>query len=277
MNQKVDLHLVSWYRPKMTEIVIRAIHRNTKHENFRLVVLDNGSSPGTKKMLNNLFDNGLIDQLIHFPTNIGLEPARSHMVYEATYNPYFICVDNDCIPEPMVDGKDWIERLVDLMERYEDYAAIACRTQVMVGTGNIFEHTDQDGSEITEFPHPGGSLRLMRTKQIRDLGGWREKPGRGEEERFICGKLREEGFKTGFATNIRTLHLFGIRTPDKYGVEEGSTDRWGYSKWWRPAKSGHKNVHHPVLTNGDSFEEVAEYAGQELTEEYFKHVKRSNP
>lgn len=270
---KVDLHLISWNRPKMTELVVKTIARNTKSDNYRLVVWDNGSAEDTLQMLANLHDDGYIDDLMGAPKNWGLEPARQMLLFENTYSPYFICVDNDCLPQPMqVDGQnpaDWIDKLVDLMERNEEYAAISCRTQVMIGTGNIFEDADQNGDEIVDFPHPGGSLRIMRTKETRDTGGWRpSNPGRGAEERWICGKLREAGFKTGFATNIRTLHLFGTRG-DK------PTDRWGYDQKLKPKDTGHSDIWHPALENGDDYEDVKFYAGDKLAKEYFDVVSNN--
>lgn len=229
--------------------------------NFRLTVLDNGSDKATKEMLLNMSENGLIDEYINCPTNLGLENAREQMRRTSTYGKYFIDMDNDCLPEPIVDGTDWIERLVDLMERYEDYAAISCRTQVMIGTNNIFEKTENQ--DITDFPWPGGSLRIMRTDAVREVGGWQDnKPGRGSEERYICGKLRDAGYKTGFATHIYTLHLFGTRGEDE-------TDRWGYDKEMKPEETGHSDISHPALTQGDHSDDVINFAGKKLTGEYF--------
>lgn len=256
-NEPVDLHLVSWNRPKMTELVIKTIHRNTKRDNFRLVVLDNASDESTVDMLENFHENGLIDEFIPLKTNLGLEAARNLLLNEATYGKYFICVDNDCLPPPMRDGYDWLERLVELMEKYEEYAAISLRTQVMIGTGNPFEgHEDE---ELLDFPHPGGSYRLMRTGDVLGVGGWsRAQPGRGAEERYICGKLREVGYKTAFAVQIQCLHLFGLK----------DTDRWGYPKDWAPEQTGHSDISHPALEQGDDLEEVKKYTGEELADAY---------
>lgn len=249
-----EIHLVSWLRPEITELAIRTIARNTKSGNYTLKVVDNGSSSQQRQMLKGLRKEGLIDELELWEVNLGLEIARNHMLSKCQ-SKYFICADNDCLPYRMVDGIDWLERLVDLMDKYEDYAAISCRTQVMVGTGNIFE---DESKEITDFPHPGGSLRIMVTGTTQVVGGWEGKPGRGAEERDICGKLREVGFKTGFATHIKTLHLFGLR----------DTDRWGYPIEWRPEQTGHSDISHPALENGDDLEEVVKYAGEELTNNY---------
>lgn len=264
MFKTLDLHLVSWNRPEMTELVIRTIHQNTKPENYRLVVLDNGSSLETKQMLALLHDNGLIDEVKLMPSNEGLEKARQYLLLNNTYpdSQYFVCIDNDCLPPPVQDGRDWLERLVELMERYEDFAAISMRTQVMIGTGNIFEEADQTDDDIVEFPHPGGSFRIMRTEAVRQVGGWdRDAEGRGAEERYICGKLRDAGYRTAFAVKIKTLHLFGVR--------ERTQERWGYAEGMKPEETGHSDISHPALTNGDDFNEVAAYSGEGLAKRYF--------
>ena len=256
----------------MTKLVVGAIHRNTKPDTYSIHVYDNNSDKETKDMLSQFYDNGLINTLDEAIVNHGLEYARQILLEEHGDGNYIICVDNDCLPPPMLPdriggGVDWIEQLTNLMERYEDYAAISCRTQVMIGSGNIFEHTENQ--DITEFPHPGGSLRIMRTSAVREVGGWsKESSGRGSEEKYICGKLREAGYKTGFATHIPTLHLFGLRG-------EHGTDRWGYDEAMKPEETGHSDIWHPALEHGDSFEDVEQYAGKDLTEIYF-HAQRDS-
>lgn len=260
---KVDLHLVSWNRPKMTKLVIETIHRNTDRDNFRLVVLDNASDEPSVQMLDQMLADGVIDELLCVKTNVGLEGARNLLLNNYTENDYFVCIDNDCLPPPRLHGQDWLSRMTELMQKYEDYAAISMRTQVMIGTGNIFEEADQVGDDIVYFPHPGGSFRMMDTKIVHFVGGWaRKQPGRGAEERYICGKLRDAGYNTAFAVNIRCLHLFGTRG-------ENPTDRWGYSKDFKPEDTGHSDISHPALEQGDFKDEVLLYASKKDTDRYF--------
>jgi glycosyltransferase involved in cell wall biosynthesis len=258
----VDIHFISWNRPKMTQLAIGTIHRNTREGNYHLHVLDNGSDKETTDMLQKMFDAGLLHSYTNLPKNMGLEFARQYLLEKYTYGDYFIDADNDCLPPPIVKNQDWIDRLSELMARYEGYGAISCRTQVMIGTGNIFE---DDTLEITPFPHPGGSLRIMDTHAIVKVRGWdRESSGRGSEEKYICGKLNAAGYKTGFATHIQCLHLFGTRG-------DNGTDRWGYDPNFNPEMTGHSDIWHPALANGDDPEVVETYAGKELTEAYFAH------
>lgn len=250
-----DLHLVSWNRPKMTELVIKTIHRNTDRDDFRLIVLDNGSDGDTPDLLQQFADNGLIDELFLLKTNLGLEAARNFLLKNATESEFFVDIDNDCLPP-----KGWLPMQLELMQKYEDYAAISQRYPVMVGTGNIFEDTDKNGMDITDFPWPGGSFRMMRTDAVRKVGGWdRESSGRGSEERYICGKLREAKYGTAFATHIQCYHLWGGH----------DTDNWGYPKDWKPQDTGHSpEVWHPIFDVGDDPELVKQYAGEELARAY---------
>jgi hypothetical protein len=216
-------------------------------------------------MLIELQDQGLI-HTIHFDvSNIGLEAARQSLWGMETHGEFFVDVDNDCLPPPPQNGKDWLERMLDIMEDHENLAALSQRTQVMIGTGNIFERADEDGDRIVEFPHPGGSFRLMRTRAVNGVNGWdRQTPGRGSEEKLICSKLRDAGWDTAFAVQIPCVHLFGTRGKD-------GTDRWGYPKDWAPEQTGHSDIWHPALNNGDSYELIEAYCGKELADGYFNN------
>lgn len=241
----VDIVLVTWGRPLLTKATIDSIIKNTKRQNYRLIVVDNGSPEHTTELLWDYWQAKEIDVFIDNSRNIGLEPARNQGLAEVRSD-LFVCVDNDLLCPPMKDGRDWIERMIDLFHVFPEYAAISMRTQIMIGTGNIFDgHEDE---MIVEFPHPGGSYRMMRTEPVKTIGGWRsEVDSRGQEERYICGKLRELGHKTGFAVKIKSLHLHGDRT----------TDGWGYPKDWKPQDSGHMDVWHPILQNGDDPVQIA--------------------
>jgi hypothetical protein len=145
--------------------------------------------------------------------------------------------------KPDKDG-DWLSKLNKLIFENPDFGAISSRTQVMIGTGNIFDgHEDED---IVEFPWPGGSLRLMNTQAVRDAGGWRDDaPSRGSEERHIGQGLHLLEYKTGFAVKVKCYHLFG-------------SGNWGYGEML-PEEHGHNPVCHPLIQNGDDQNDIKEY------------------
>lgn len=248
MSKPIDIVMITWHRLEITELVIRTLKANTTTP-YRLIVIDNGSPDRMQAILHALYLEGFIDNLTLNEENRGLEPARNQGL-ELVESDMFVCADNDCLPmKPDKEG-DWLSKLVDLMNHYQKYAAISARTQVMIGTGNIFDGREDD--DLIQFGHPGGSFRIMRTAETREAGGWRnEVGGRGTEERYICGKLRETGFETGFAVKVKCLHLFGDRAK--------GTDRWGYPGDWLPDATGHSDIWHPKLESGDDPEEIKEY------------------
>ena len=237
MNEKepVDIVMVSWKREDFTKRVLEAIKNNTIHP-FRLTLVNNESTGWMSPIITNS---------VNLKENWGLEPAKN-IGMSFVKSKYFISTDNDCLPMKPNEKGDWLSQLVELMDKNPEYGAISCRTQVMIGTGNIFEgHEDED---LLEFPHPGGSLRIMRTDLVKKIGGWRnDVGGRGTEEKYISGKIHEAGFRTGFAVKVKCYHLFG----------EGNHD-WGYTGM-KPEEHYHNDVSHPVLDNPDNAEELKEY------------------
>lgn len=254
MNEKekkndlpVDILMVTWNRPEITELSIRTLAKNTITPS-RLIVVDNKSEDKMRDMLFAMTQESFISEIIFLDNNIGLEPARN-IGLSSIKSKYFVCCDNDILPEKPVSNEDWLSRLINLMDKNPDYGAIACRTQVMIGTGNIFEEADKNPSiELVEFSHPGSSLRMMRTDLTKWLGGWRnEVRGRGQEEMYICGELRKQNYKTGFAKNIKCYHMFG-------------KSNWGYSEELKPEEHGHSSgVWHPAIINGDDENEIRQY------------------
>src|SRR3990167_4654138 len=127
----VDICLVTWFRPELSYKTIETIYANTKRENYRLIVIDNGSKPTMQRVLEGYKADGLIDVLVLNQENKGLEPARNQGL-KLIKSKYFICADSDCLPQPIRKDEDWVEKLIRLMDENQEYAAIACRAQVMI-------------------------------------------------------------------------------------------------------------------------------------------------
>jgi len=212
----IDILLVTYNRGDFTKITINSILQRTKHP-YRLIVIDNNSTDGTKEYLKELKFSGKIAGLILNKENIGLERALNKGFQVVKSTPYFVTVDNDCIAPSLEPC--WLDRLIGLMDRYGEFAAIALRPQMLVGVGNIFANDNY--VHLAENNVCGGSYRIMRTKAVREVGGWTdkfEKDGRGNEEHDICSKLKSIGYKVGYTKKLWTYHMFG---------DEGT---WGYNK-----------------------------------------------
>jgi glycosyltransferase involved in cell wall biosynthesis len=209
----IDIVITSYFRKEFTEQCLLKLKKYT-FTPHRIIVVDNGSDSETTDMLRGME----IDELVLLPDNIGLEPAKNIGLSHVTSD-WFVDSDNDILVPPFEKGKDWLQRLLELKDKNPEYAAIACPPQVFIGANK--EELFRNKPEVVEWNKCGGSMRLMNTKLVRQVGGWRNEPkdmieANRSEEWLICGKLKAEGYKVGYARDIGVYHFFG---DDK---------QWGY-------------------------------------------------
>lgn len=231
-NIVTDIVFTSWGRFEMTEKALYSLKKNTP-EPHRVIVIDNGSDyQGWLVMAKK---EGYIDVLVLLDKNYGLEYAKN-LGMNFVESDLFVSTDNDILA-----SYGWLTKLQDLMNKYPEYGAIACRPPVLVGTGDIF---GKNPPEVLEFSHVPGYLRLMRTQLTRETGAWNDKrPLRGHEEYWISEKLHNMGWKTGWASYVPCYHLFG---------DKGD---WGYT-----GMQAEQHGHNPVGgLPRDNEEEVKKY------------------
>lgn len=215
----IDILMVTYERLQLTCETLVSIKDHTDYLH-RVIVVDNGSD--NQEALVAFKSAGLVDILILLDKNYGLEPAKMYGL-PFVRSPIFVNTDNDCLPRPRVNGRDWLTDLVQLMYDSPRYAAIACPPQVFVGANRDELLAGPD--PVKAWDKAGGSLRLMRTDLVRDVGGWRSAPAdmveaNRSEEWHICGKLRALGYQVGYAKDIDCFHMFGDDEQWGYGDKE---------------------------------------------------------
>ena len=218
----IDICMVTFNRLGYTRRSIAYLRERTQYP-FRLIVVDNGSTDGTPLYLHG---NSEVDVLYLNRANDGIHFGWNKCL-QAVESEFFVTVDNDILC-PKLDPC-WLSKLYDLMEKYPRFGTISCRPQILVGErGDLFDNAP----EVLERPWVGASLRLMRTWAIKRVGGWKDvvAPGRNNEERYICAKLKEQGYLAGYARDLRCWHMFGVN--------------WGYEDV--PLEiHGHNRIHPP--------------------------------
>lgn len=227
----IDIVMTTWKRFEMTKKSILSIIKNADYP-CRLIVIDNGSD--YQDWLSEQRGK-LIDILVLLDKNYGLETAKN-IGMNFVESDLFVSTDNDILAKP-----GWLKQLKELIDKYPEYACIACRPQVLVGTGDIFGDSPP---EVKEFSHIPGYLRIMRTDLTKKAGAWSDKrPLRGHEEYWISQKFREMGHKVGWASYIDCYHMFG------------DNQDWGYDGM-KPEQHGHNPV---GGLPKDDYEKMKEY------------------
>ena len=225
--EPIDIIMTCFNRLQLTKDAIRHIVERTTHP-YRLIVVDNNSADGTQDYLFEAKKKGLIHHLIFLEENYGIHMAKNYGLALVRSEPYYIDTDNDLLCAKL--EPDWISQLVDLMDRFPKYGAISCRPQVLVGRGDDFK----DAEEVVKFNHAGAHLRIMRTKVVRDVGGWEKTwtANRNHEDSFIAGKLQNVGYDVGYARDVRCWHIFG----ENWGYKDIPVEKHGHRPMWPPAE-----------------------------------------
>ena len=225
--QPVDIMMVSFQRLAFTQKSIAALAEKTRTP-FRLIVIDNGSTDGSQEWLREAYLEGLVHELVCGDENLGVHWAKNAGLALIESEPYYIDTDNDIICPNL--KPDWISRLLKLMADHPEFESISLRPQVFVG--GIPNWSEEH--EIVEVPWAGAVLRAMRTKVVREAGGWADviRQGRNGEERWIAEKLKHLGYKVGFARDLYAFHQFGINWGYPEGTPHGHGEMWPPSEHW---------------------------------------------
>ena len=226
----IDIVLTSYLRLRYTEQTIKYLRERTLSP-FRLIVVDNGSDEATQDMLIAAKKMGYIDSLVLLKENYGIHAAKNIGLSLVHGHDFYVDTDNDIYVPKL--SPDWLTNLYNIMSKHPDYGAIACQPQVFIGG---IGHISED-DEVFETSHCGAVMRMMRVEAVKKAGGWEKvwDAKRNHEEHYICGLLRGQGLKVGYAKNLTCFHPFK-------GVD---TDKWGYPSHMKPEEHGHHDVSIP--------------------------------
>ena len=225
----IDIFVCAYHRPMFTEQTLTYLIERTKYP-YRLFLINNVGNDDIAKVYEKE-----IFMTINMSRNAGVTAAWQ-IAQSLAESEYFITSDNDIYVPDTTEleqdaepySRDWLTRMVQLMNERPNYGAISLHTHTLIGDAS-FDPTDPE--DVKEVPWCGAVMRIMRTYAVRVVGGWANESeplirgDRGHEERTVCGRLNNAGYKTGRTTRIRAFHPF--------------THNWGYPKEITPEEQGH--------------------------------------
>lgn len=216
-SKPIDIFITSYLRQFYTQKTIEYLEQRTKYP-YRLFVIDNG---GNDEILNEAVKQNKIFLVIKPSSNMGIHAAWN-VALSMAESDYFITSDNDIYVPDLYPC--WLTQLVGFMDALPDYGAISLHPHIFIGASGI---DPNDPEDVKERNMCGAVMRIMRTDVIRKIGGWEHviRTSRNHEERTICSKLHDAGYKVGVASRIRAYHPFG--------------DNWGYPETVTPEMQGH--------------------------------------
>lgn len=234
----IDIFITTYERQDFAKECVKYIAARTTTP-FRLTIIDNGGNewadghPLVHRYIPlwKVFGN----TGIHFAWNVAASLADSE---------YFITADPDLLVpdlrntlfgiapgdvgysaiEIKAEQPDWLARMVQMMKDRPDYGSISMMPHIFIGAVGI---DPQDPEDVKERNMCGAVFRIMDTDKVRSVRGWelRIEAGRNHEERTICSRLHDAGYKTGITSRIRAYHNFG--------------KNWGYPEDFTPEMQKH--------------------------------------
>jgi glycosyltransferase involved in cell wall biosynthesis len=201
-----------------------ALSGQTYEGNWELIVVDNGSSDGTRKVI----DEGdwAIPQLrvIDAADAVGVSAVRNRGITEARGELLLFCDGDD-----VVDG-GWIAAMVRALERHDAAAGTVRVENINPAAAQVWR---PQGSQVHLQRWPGflawgSSANLgVRAEVLREVGGFDETiPGNCGEDVDLCWRIQLAGHTLGFAAEaivdyrLRTDSWHTLEQAHRYAISE---------------------------------------------------------
>lgn len=191
----IDILVVTFQRLPYLKETIEAINKRTLWP-YRLIVIDNASTDGTKEWCKVESKTGGISRFIQLEENLGLAGALTEGL-KYVKSEYFITTQDDIIPPDLKPC--WLERMLRLAQENPDYGGISMRIQ-----RTRHQKIDEREDLIESSKSLAAVFRIQKKNDIVQIGGFgNRKHWESHSFRAICNQLKK---KTAMATHLYANH-----------------------------------------------------------------------
>ncbi|MHB9155197.1 MAG: glycosyltransferase family 2 protein [Endomicrobiales bacterium] len=216
--KKVSIIILTFNQLDMTRQCIESLEKHTKCD-YEIIIVDNGSSDGTREYLNALLPAKSGLRLIFNDKNLGFSKANNQGIRIAEGD-YFLLLNNDVI---LTAG--WLERLLACAESDPAVGVAGPCTNHAVGQQVVNAKLELDDPAIQKFAcmqlmkNAGnwfethriiGFCLLARREVIEKIGMLDERFGPGGFEDYdFCLRVKQAGYKIMIAGDVFVYHIGG--------------------------------------------------------------------
>lgn len=171
----VNIGMVTYNRIEFTRQSIKSIITFTRYP-YAITVVDNNSSDGTQSYLKDLYNKGIIKNLVLLKENVGVSKASNIAWQCEPKAEYYLKLDNDIV----IQKENWLRDLVNVADGVRQAGVV----------GYSFEPVSYELKEIDGYrvrpkinANVGGACALIPRKTSDKIGFWCEDYGLyGEED-----------------------------------------------------------------------------------------------
>ena len=228
---------------ELTQQCLTALASATTEVSFEVIIVDNGSTDGTKEFLGEL--KGDV-QVIQNEENLGFAKACNQGA-QAARGKYLVFLNNDTIPQAQ-----WLNPLVSEVDEHPEVGIVGSKLLYADGSvqhaGVIFMRsittayhiyrsalsTDPGVNQRRVFQAVTAACMLIRRELFEEAHGFDEAFINGFEDVDLCLKVREKGYQVIYQPRSVVYHLES-QTPGRNEYEKQNSqllkERWG-THWW---------------------------------------------
>jgi len=226
----LSISIVNFNTKYFLEKCLLSIYKNTKHIDFEVFVVDNGSIDGSVEMVKSKFP-GI--KLIINRENAGFAKANNQAIKESKGR-YILLLNSDTEVLPST-----FELMVKFMDSHAEVGALGCKllnpdgslqrscrsfpnflTLFLESTFldqifsrkrffGVYQMTYWDHDDIREVDQPMGACLMVRRKAVEDVGLLDEDFFMFFEEVDWCYRIKEKGWRIYFLPHAKVIHHGG--------------------------------------------------------------------
>lgn len=270
-NPKVSIIIPSKDNYDILKQCLTSIRKETKYQNYEIIVVDNGSAEETHAKYTQMCKE--LDCKYHYAPmefnfskmcNIGAHLADGQ----------FLLFLNDDI---RVEGAEWLERMLGHAQQ-QHTGAVGCKliypntnliqhvgvVSFMVGPGHAFQRINDDlncywGRNKLEYNYSAvtGACLMIDRKKYDQVGGFSEQLPVAYNDIDLCFNLVEAGYYNVVRTDVRLYHYESVsRGYDAVSPEKAARQQREMKKLYdrHPEFKGYDPCYNPnLIGNSDNF------------------------
>lgn len=209
----VSIALVTYQRRRFLELCLESLlaRLGSFPGKTEVIVWNNGSTDGTKELLDQVAARDARVKPLHHDKNIGVNGYKR--AFDEATGEWLLELDDDVLYFP----PRFLERMVLAMKKVPRLGYLSADVvQDEFTTGSRFKHEYYvpvriDDETTVEFGTTGGWCSLTPRAAFEEVGGFREDPEKffWNEDGDYQRRLRKKGWERGILTGMRVYHASG--------------------------------------------------------------------
>jgi GT2 family glycosyltransferase len=218
----VSVVVLSWNTLQETKVAIDSV-RKLDYQNYEIIVVDNGSTDGSKEYLSKQKNIVYVD----LPANTGFTGGQL-VAYEVAKGEFIALVNSDAVIAPT-----WLSVLIDLMNKGSGVGAAGGRAYTwdkdngsydtnnsfysyqVINPVNAYGKTLMTGEQTCEVDSISGAAVLIRKEAIEKVGYFDDRFFAYFEETDLFARMKRAGYKIMYEPTALTWHKIGVSTKGK--------------------------------------------------------------